>query len=202
MPVGHNIGTLCSGLELRLFEVLYSNKSQHMALLISKYFNHDRPRSRRVHLVSRVSTVHSPSTERVYFIASVSRHLLARRSLIPFPSGRGRSVTSAPSTSRSPSSPSQSGRLAGISPSLISLAPVAAARGKASCSCTSLDCHSPISIRCPILPLLPSLRFALSLRSDRSRLLTNHLSCLMSHARSLALPLPAPVSHSRGKREQ
>ena len=189
MPVGHNIGTLFSGLELRLFEVLYSNKSQHMALLISKYFNHDRPRSRRVHLVSRVSTVHSPSTERVYFIASVSRHLLARRSLIPFPSGRGRSVTSAPSTSRSPSSPSQSGRLAGISPSLISLAlaPKAAQRGrrKASCSCTSLDCHSPISIRCPTP--LPSLRFALSLRSDRPRLLSPHLSCLMSRARSFAL---------------
>ena len=128
---------------------------------------------RRVHLVSRVSTVRSPSTERVYFIASVSRHLLARRSLIPFPSGRGRSVTSAPSTSRSPSSPSQSVRLAGISPSLISLAPVAAARGKASCSCTSLDCHSPISIRCPTP--LPSLRFALSLRSDRPRLLTSHV---------------------------
>ena len=162
-----------------MFQVQYSNMSQHIARLISMYSNHDRPR--RVHLVSRVSTVHSPSTERVYFIASVSQHLLAQRSLIPFPSGRGRSVTSAPCTPRSPSSPSQSVRLEGISPSLISLAPVAAARRKASCSCTSLDCHSPISIRCPTP--LSSLRSVSPFRSVEAP----HLSCLMSRARSFAL---------------
>ena len=64
MPVGLNLRTLFLILKRHLFEVQYSNKSQHMARLISRYFNHDRPR--RVHLVSveRVSTVHSPSTER------------------------------------------------------------------------------------------------------------------------------------------
>ena len=146
--------------------------SQHMARLISMYSNHDRPR--RVHLVSRVSTVRSPfpiDRAGIFYCISFAAFIgPAISHPIPIRSrsvGHLRSVYISFSFSLSDSQgslhlsfhsrlrPRQEGRHRVRVPLLIA----------------TLQSRSVA----PLSPVLPSLRFALSLRSDRPRLLTSHV---------------------------